>query len=477
MKKIKLFLFVLLVMIPFKVNAAIALRCAPDNAESGSEINCILYSPSSCYSFEGTLALPEGLSLLEVRPYSDFKFTGNGVNLSFSGPGNNAYEKIALMTIKTPTIDSDANFEIKIKKIKFKYLSSDKDFSSNDDLRSIIKLKAKTTTTTKKTTTTTTASTTTTTTKKVNFILTLDANGGNLDKQTVSCTPSGGTCDVDLSSINMPTRDNYTFKGWGINKECTSGTAGVVNLTGDLTYYACWSGESGVDKTILLNSLTIKDQEFVFNKDVFEYELKVDSDVTKLDVKAVAGEGIKVDISGNDNLTSGNNTIIITLTKGNAYNIYKINVLKNDGSANNVGDRTLSSLNINGYNLNFDSLIFNYSLKVENDTKVLDITPTLTNGNYTYEIIGNENLKNGSVIKIVITDLTNQTNTYSITIVKSNIFDEYKLYFMIGGAVIVCLIIYFIVGAKMKKNKQNKPNSVKVKNDDKKTEQIEVLNV
>ena len=81
------------------------------------------------------------------------------------------------------------------------------------------------------------------------------------------------------------------------------------------------------------------------------------------------------------------------------------------------------------------------------------------------------------MIKIVITDLTNQTNTYSITIVKSNIFDEYKLYFMIGGAVIVCLIIYFIVGAKMKKNKQNKPNSVKVKNDDKKTEQIEVLNV
>ena len=48
---------------------------------------------------------------------------------------------------------------------------------------------------------------------------------------------------------------------------------------------------------------------------------------------------------------------------------------------------------------------------------------------------------------------------------------------MIGGAVIVCLIIYFIVGAKMKKNKQNKPNSVKVKNDDNKTEQIEVLNV
>ena len=29
----------------------------------------------------------------------------------------------------------------------------------------------------------------------------------------------------------------------------------------------------------------------------------------------------------------------------------------------------------------------------------------------------------------------------------------------------------------MKKNKQNKPNSVKVKNDDNKTEQIEVLNV
>lgn len=470
MKKIKLFLFGLLVMIPFKVNAAIALRCAPDNAESGSEINCILYSPSSCYSFEGTLALPEGLSLVDVRPYSNFKSIGNGVNLAFSGPGNNAYEKIALITIKTPSIKSDANFEIKIKNIKFKYLGSDKDFSTNDDLKSIIKLKAKTTTT-KKTTTTTT------TTKKVNFILTLDANGGNLDKQTVSCTPSGGTCDVDLSSVNMPTRDNYTFKGWGINKECTSGTASVVNLTSDLTYYACWSGESEVDKTLLLNSLTIKDQEFVFNKDVFEYELKVGSDVTKLNVEAIASEGIKVDISGNDNLNSGTNTIIITLTKGNTYNIYKINVLKDDGSINNVGDKTLSSLNINGYNLNFDSLVFDYSLKVNSDTKVLDITPTLTNGNYTYEIIGNENLKNGSVIKIVITDLTNQTNTYSITIVKSNILEDYKLYFMIGGAIIVCLIIYFIVGAKMKKNKKDKSNSVKVKNDDNKTEQIEVLNV
>lgn len=470
MKKIKLFLFGLMISLPFKVNAALALRCAPDNVESGSDINCILYAPSSCYSFEGTLALPEGLSVGTITPYKSFKALGSGTNLSFSGPGNNSYEKIALITIKTPILNSDANFEIKIKGIKFKYLSTDKDFSTIEDLNSIVKLKAKTSTTT-------TTTTLPPTTKKINYILTLDANGGDLETQTVSCTPTGGTCDVDLSSVNMPIKDKYIFRGWDKDKDCTNGTTALVSLTGDLTYYACWTGDKTVDKTITLDSLAFKNIEFAFNKDVFEYILNVNEDVNKLDVEVLASGDIKVDVSGNDNLKAGTNIILITLTKGNSYNIYKINVIKNDSSGKNVGDKTLNSLNIKGYNLKFDSKVFEYTLKVDKETSVLDITPTLTNGNYTYEIIGNSNLQNGSVVKIVITDLNHETNTYSIKIDKTNIFEDYKIYFIGLGILILCLIIYFIIRTNIKKNKSNDSTKNKSEEKDNKTEKIEVLNV
>lgn len=462
MKKINLMLLGL-VLIPFKVNAAIALRCAPDNVEAGSEINCILYGPSSCYTFEGVLDLPDGLSLSKVTPYKNYEYNGSSLELKFNGPGNNAYEKMALLSIKAPNIKSDSNFEIKIKDIKFKYLSSDTKFSTNADLKSTVKVHVKTTTS--KTTSTTKS---TTTTKNKNFVLYLDANGGDLAKQTISCTPSGGTCDVDLNNVNMPVREGYTFKGWADNKECNNGVNGVVSLTKDETYYACWSGEKVLDKDITLKSLSIKDVEFVFNKDVFEYNIQLDSDKGKLDILTEVDDNIKVDVSGNDKLQVGNNVIVITLSKNNSYNIYKLNVLKSDGTSINYGDKTLSNLNINGYNINFDSLTFSYDLEIDNNTKVLDISPTLTNGNYTYEIIGNDNLKDGSIIRIVIKDLNGNTNTYFINIIKNSFISQNKLYFILGGAIIGCLIIYLIVGAKMKK-KKNKSNKTE--------EEIEVLNV
>ena len=63
-----------------------------------------------------------------------------------------------------------------------------------------------------------------------------------------------------------------------------------------------------------------------FSSDVFLYSCEVNSDVEKIDVDV--GEKMNVDISGNEKLQDGNNTITIKLKENNNETIYKINVYK-----------------------------------------------------------------------------------------------------------------------------------------------------
>lgn len=63
-----------------------------------------------------------------------------------------------------------------------------------------------------------------------------------------------------------------------------------------------------------------------FSSDVFLYSCEVNSDVEKIDVDV--GEKMNVDISGNEKLQEGNNTITIKLKENNNETIYKINVYK-----------------------------------------------------------------------------------------------------------------------------------------------------
>lgn len=67
-----------------------------------------------------------------------------------------------------------------------------------------------------------------------------------------------------------------------------------------------------------------------FDKDTYEYNVKIDNKVDKLDINAIpVDKNSKVEIIGNDNLTEGKNLVLIKITDENGYTkYYQLNVEK-----------------------------------------------------------------------------------------------------------------------------------------------------
>ena len=81
-------------------------------------------------------------------------------------------------------------------------------------------------------------------------------------------------------------------------------------------------------------------------------------------------------------------------------------------------DNNLSSLNIEGFELNFDSSVTEYSIIVPNDTKKVKIGASANDGNASVEGIGDYDVKEGNNdINIVVTAENGDTKTYKITVV------------------------------------------------------------
>lgn len=79
-----------------------------------------------------------------------------------------------------------------------------------------------------------------------------------------------------------------------------------------------------------LKSLEIEGYEITFDKEKLEYKIKVKSDVTSLDIKAIPESNkSRVEITGNEKFKKGNNTVTITVTaEDGSTREYKITVDK-----------------------------------------------------------------------------------------------------------------------------------------------------
>ena len=106
-----------------------------------------------------------------------------------------------------------------------------------------------------------------------------------------------------------------------------------------------------------------------------------------------------------------------------------------------------------------------YYLDVKKGTESLDIDVTLNDEKASFNIEGNDNLSNGSIIKIIVTAQNKDTSTYRIII---NMPEEKSNTLLIAIIVIIILLIiggigtFLIIKKKKKnKNKKNKPDSKK----------------
>ena len=198
---------------------------------------------------------------------------------------------------------------------------------------------------------------------------------------------------------------------------CPNGITVTGNNGNTKNYLITISRPDTRNANAYLKSLTIDGKDIEFEKDIVEYEYKVGKNVDSLDIKAVPElESSKVEISGNEKFQLGKNTVTITVkAEDNSEKVYKIIVIKEENVSD---DLYLDNLKIKGYDINFDKEKFEYTLKIKNE-KELDIIAFASNG-YKTEIVGNESLKDGSIIKIIVSDEDGNSNIYKIKIEMDN---------------------------------------------------------
>lgn len=219
------------------------------------------------------------------------------------------------------------------------------------------------------------------------------------------------------------------------------------------TYTVIVNREDGRDNNCFLKSLSLSDGKIMFERDKFEYSTSVLYGVKSIEVIGEAeSDASKVTVSGNTNLSLGENIIVVTVTSEQEKHAdYKIRV-KRLNAGETLGDNAnLSSLEVSGYKIKFDPDNTEYFLEIKNENK-LNIAATLEDSSSVYKVVGNENLKNKSVIKIIVEALDGTTKTYKLVIKKN---DNTVPLIIICASVVIStgLIVYVILQGK-KNNKK-----------------------
>lgn len=162
-----------------------------------------------------------------------------------------------------------------------------------------------------------------------------------------------------------------------------------------------------------LKSLTIDNIAFDFKSNILEYNLEVNSDIEKIKIVPIANND-KSTISAkreyNLNYEQNKIEIKVEAEDGTVKNyILNINRLKPSD------DKTIKDLQIKDIDIVFDPNKLEY--EVETELKKLDITVTLNSEKASYEIIGNNELENNSVINIKVIAEDKSEQIYKIVII------------------------------------------------------------
>ena len=327
----------------------------------------------------------------------------------------------------------------------------------NGSKTGIIKIKNKAYVKEEKTTTTTTTSDPNIKTITVLF----DPNNGNdVIEKTCKIASGSNTC-----SVTMPKLDDDEFNGWGTAKTCTNGNSGSIRVEKDTTYYACYNNTNESDNdNLYIESLEILDNDTLdkikfgnFSRKKKEYEFKVLYEVENLKINATYSEDIEVEITGNDNLSVGENEVIIKLTKDSETIEYKLLVTRLEEGETINSVHYLKSLVIGGYEsqFKFDKDIFIYNLRVDKDINKLEITAKTLDEDDEYEIKNNSDLVNGSKVEIIVTGEEDETTIYTINIIKDE-NDNMMIYLIIGGIVLLIIVLIILIIIRKNKIKKNK---------------------
>ena len=191
-----------------------------------------------------------------------------------------------------------------------------------------------------------------------------------------------------------------------------------------------------------LEYIKVNNEDIInFNKDKTKYTIDYDYEVTKVNIIAKPEEDTaSVEISGDKELKVGENTFTLTVTAEDlSTRTYKLVITREDKKEFNT---KLEDINVVGYDLKFNKQSKTFYLKVPADVKSLKIKAISEDENAKIKITGNENLENESIIKITVTNETEES-TYRIIIEKEE--KNNSIWFLVGIGILLIPIIIILL--------------------------------
>lgn len=230
------------------------------------------------------------------------------------------------------------------------------------------------------------------------------------DKGSINITATSEDGTAKIEGIG-----NKTLK-YGVNKieiKVTSETGAIKTYTLNVTR------NDNRDTNNYLSSLSTDKGEITFNKETLNYKLEVEDTVDKIEIKATAeSEKAKVAGTGSKTLKYGDNKIEIKVTAENeTVKTYVINVNRKDNRSN---DATLSELNIEELEIDFDKNTTKYDIEVDNDVESINIEAKTSSDKAKISGLGKKSLKVGkNTFTIKVTAENGKVKNYTLNITRS----------------------------------------------------------
>lgn len=228
--------------------------------------------------------------------------------------------------------------------------------------------------------------------------------------------------DISFTINEIAQNDETKVKTIKINANKTTTTTTTVPPTTITTTQAVKSNNASL-KTL---EVIASDDSIVvlspkFSRDIYDYSATVDASVKTISINATMEDpksNMVISNNATNELKAGeNNKITITVTaEDGTKKAYVINIKREALTA----DATLKSLIIKeSKNFELKENKFSYDVKVDDSVTKLTIDYVTSDDNSTVSISGNENLKDGSKVKILVTAEDGTKKEYVLTIIKN----------------------------------------------------------
>ena len=220
-----------------------------------------------------------------------------------------------------------------------------------------------------------------------------------------------------------------------------------------------YKGDNNYLKSITLSSGTLN-----FDKDIFEYKINVDYNTKELLISAIAEEKTStVEVVGNKELVVGENIYKIkVLAENKSERIYTIIVNRLEEGKTLSNNNYLANLSIKNHSIAFVKDKLTYDITLTNETS-LDLKYDTEDEKAFVKVEGNSDLKNNSVVKIIVTAEDGTTRTYILNIIKEEAFNYTILIIPLAILLLGLVVIIIIKKVKPKKKEVNPINEEIVK--------------